>query len=90
MIRRLMALSRRSEVHAAQRAVPSHAVAVRERLGVFNPMNGRGYSTMQTLEPNQSPLDPADWEDYRAQAHRLLDACIDHLQDARERCYFPS
>lgn len=39
---------------------------------------------MQILDPNQSPLDPADWEDYRAQAHRLLDACIDHLQDARE------
>ncbi len=44
---------------------------------------------MQILDPTPSPLDPDNWEDYRAQAYRLLDACIDHLQDARQRPWRP-
>jgi aromatic-L-amino-acid decarboxylase len=36
-----------------------------------------------------SPLDPADWDDFRRQAHRLLDACIDHLAAAREHPWRP-
>jgi len=31
-----------------------------------------------------SPLDPADWGDFRKHAHRLLDTCIDHLSEARD------
>jgi len=27
-------------------------------------------------------LDPKDWDDFRAQAHRVLDACVDHLESA--------
>lgn len=30
-----------------------------------------------------SPLDPADWASFRSEAHRLLDACVDHLSEAR-------
>lgn len=30
-------------------------------------------------------LDPADWERFRADAHRALDDAIDYLRDARER-----
>lgn len=36
-----------------------------------------------------SPLDPADWPAFRAEAHRLLDACIDHLATAREHPWRP-
>ncbi len=34
-------------------------------------------------------LDPADWNAFRQQAHELLDACIDHLREARERPWEP-
>lgn len=34
-------------------------------------------------------LDPQDWDDYRIQAHALLDACIDRLTEARERPWVP-
>ena len=36
-----------------------------------------------------SPLDPADWNDFRREAHRLLDTCIDQLSDARNRPWRP-
>ena len=36
-----------------------------------------------------SPLDPADWPAFRAEAHRLLDACIDHLATARAHPWRP-
>lgn len=36
-----------------------------------------------------SPLDPEDWDAFRAQAHRLLDACVDHLSGARDRPWQP-
>lgn len=36
-----------------------------------------------------SPLDPADWDDFRQQAHRLLDTCIEQLSDARNRPWRP-
>jgi glutamate/tyrosine decarboxylase-like PLP-dependent enzyme len=31
------------------------------------------------------PLDPRDWESYRALAHRMLDESLDYLRDLRER-----
>lgn len=31
------------------------------------------------------PLDPADWERYRALAHRMLDESLDYLRDVRTR-----
>ena len=34
-------------------------------------------------------LDPDDWEAFRSEAHRLLDACIDHLARAREHPWQP-
>ena len=40
-------------------------------------------------ELTSSPLDPADWEAFRNEAHRLLDACIDQLSDARNRPWRP-
>ncbi len=36
-----------------------------------------------------SPLDPADWEDFRQQAHRLLDECVNHLSQARYHPWQP-
>lgn len=36
-----------------------------------------------------SPLDPSDWEAFRGEAHRLLDACVDQLGDARNRPWQP-
>jgi len=42
-----------------------------------------------TSPPKGSPLDPADWEVFRRQAHRLLDHCVDHLAGARERPWQP-
>lgn len=36
-----------------------------------------------------SPLDPADWEQFRAHAHDLLDSCIEQLRTARERPWKP-
>lgn len=41
----------------------------------------------EAFEP--SPLDPADWDDFRRQAHALLDACVDHLAAAREHPWQP-
>lgn len=34
-------------------------------------------------------LDPADWEDFRQHAHRLLDACIDRLSRAADHPWKP-
>ena len=31
------------------------------------------------------PLDPQDWEQYRALAHRMVDESLDYLRDVRER-----
>jgi hypothetical protein len=36
-----------------------------------------------SFAPEQT-LDPADWDVFRAQAHRLLDACIDRMATYRE------
>lgn len=36
-----------------------------------------------------SPLDPADWDDFRSEAHRLLDTCINHLADVRNHPWRP-
>ncbi|HLT90457.1 MAG TPA: pyridoxal-dependent decarboxylase [Woeseiaceae bacterium] len=38
---------------------------------------------------DKSPLDPADWDEFRSQAHRLLDACIDHLANVRMHPWQP-
>lgn len=32
-----------------------------------------------------APLDPSDWESYRALAHRMLDESLDYLRDLRQR-----
>ncbi|MBX3133995.1 MAG: hypothetical protein KF689_11510 [Gemmatimonadaceae bacterium] len=34
---------------------------------------------------NPAPLDPADWDEYRRLAHRMLDESLDYLRDVRER-----
>ena len=36
-----------------------------------------------------SPLDPDDWSAFSAEAHRLLDTCIEHLRLAREHPWQP-
>jgi aromatic-L-amino-acid decarboxylase len=36
-----------------------------------------------------SPLDPSDWPSFRTEAHRLLDACIDHLSTPRDHPWGP-
>ena len=36
-----------------------------------------------------SPLDPTDWASFRKESHRLLDHCIDHLADVRNRPWQP-
>lgn len=42
------------------------------------------------IPPSQrSLLDPADWVEFRLEAHRLLDLCVDHLAQARERPWRP-
>lgn len=40
-----------------------------------------GKRPQQNFTP--SPLDPDDWAGFRSEAHRLLDACVDHLSEAR-------
>ncbi len=44
---------------------------------------------MTTPAFERSLLDPADWDEFRRQAHALLDACIDHLADARKHPWQP-
>src|SRR5262245_22766254 len=34
-------------------------------------------------------LDPEDFDSFRADAHQLLDACLDHLRAARSRPWQP-
>jgi len=34
--------------------------------------------------PNGTSLDPADWDAFRSSAHRLLDAALDRVRDARQ------
>lgn len=39
-----------------------------------------------TASPNSpAPLDPTDWDEYRALAHRMLDESLDHLKGVRTR-----
>ena len=42
-----------------------------------------------TPEDTTNSLDPHDFASFRTEAHRLLDACIDHLEQARERPWRP-
>lgn len=42
-----------------------------------------------TTTAESSPLDPSDWEQFRADSHELLEACIDHLRAAREHPWRP-
>jgi aromatic-L-amino-acid/L-tryptophan decarboxylase len=35
--------------------------------------------------PNLADLDPADWEGFRSQAHRMLDDILDYTQNIRQR-----
>ncbi len=48
------------------------------------PRYGLGLSIMQ-----KSLLDPDDWEDFRSQAHAVLDACVDRLINARDYPWRP-
>ena len=41
------------------------------------------------MPADESLLDPNDWDAFRAEAHRLLDACIDHLGDVRKHPWQP-
>lgn len=38
---------------------------------------------METIRPEET-LDPADWEEFRALAHEMLDRMVDYQRDARE------
>ncbi|MFK7838701.1 MAG: aspartate aminotransferase family protein [Bdellovibrionales bacterium] len=38
---------------------------------------------------NETNLDPNDWNDFRKDAHKVLDACIDHLQNAKDKPWQP-
>jgi aromatic-L-amino-acid decarboxylase len=40
---------------------------------------------MTAPQPPLQPLDPQDWESFRALAHRMLDESLDYLRDVRER-----
>lgn len=40
---------------------------------------------MTSRDDGTPPLDPADWEQYRALAHQMLDDSLDYLRDVRER-----
>lgn len=40
-------------------------------------------------DSSQSDLDPENWNDFREQAHRLLDACIDRLENAKDTPWQP-
>lgn len=40
---------------------------------------------MTALPNSPAPLDPSDWEAYRALAHRMLDESLDHLRGVRTR-----
>ncbi len=44
---------------------------------------------MTSDTPENNSLDPEDWDSFRAQAHTLLDACLDHLQHARDQPWQP-
>jgi aromatic-L-amino-acid/L-tryptophan decarboxylase len=41
-------------------------------------------AAMSSNPPRHDSLDPADWPDFRTQAHAALDTCIDHLQSIAE------
>lgn len=45
--------------------------------------------TMEDDGPANSPLDPQDWENFTKAAHDLLDYCINHLKNVRERPWKP-
>ncbi|MEM8957591.1 MAG: pyridoxal-dependent decarboxylase [Pseudomonadota bacterium] len=44
---------------------------------------------MTDAAPDHEGLDPTDRDAFRAQAHALLEACLDHLEAARERPWRP-
>ncbi len=44
---------------------------------------------MTGLNIDNGSLDPQDWERFREEAHRVLDACVDHLAGAREHPWRP-
>jgi len=39
----------------------------------------------ESPSPTQNALDPSDWHDLRAQAHRMLDDILDYTEHIRER-----
>ncbi|MEO6298206.1 MAG: pyridoxal-dependent decarboxylase [Paracoccaceae bacterium] len=42
-----------------------------------------------TNAASSASLDPAEWSEFRAVAHKLVDACIDRLQAARDMPWIP-
>jgi len=58
------------------------------------PTNPRIQDSDEHSRPTQPPdsgrsLDPADWRDYRATLHALVDRCVDALEDVRDRPWQP-
>lgn len=49
-----------------------------------HPMNGEEVNSVP-LSSEGPTLDPADWNTFRAQAHRMLDDMLDYIQNIRER-----
>lgn len=41
--------------------------------------------TVSRLKTSQTTLDPADWQAFRQQGHRMLDDILDHLQQLRDQ-----
>jgi glutamate/tyrosine decarboxylase-like PLP-dependent enzyme len=41
------------------------------------------------MTDDRTTLDPVDWNAFRRQLHALVDGCVDHLQDVRERPWRP-
>ena len=40
---------------------------------------------MNSADPNPRGLDPEDWDELRAQGHRILDDMFDNLESLRDR-----
>ncbi len=44
---------------------------------------------MTNVTPRDDSLDPVDFDSFRSDAHRLLDACLDHMKAAPDRPWRP-
>ncbi len=65
--------------------VPKRQAPAKQPQGVSRRIGSRFRSVMSVDPPSLEPdLDPADWPALRAQAHRMLDDMLDHMQGAGE------